>query len=128
MSTKCSLCDCGLGRFDNYGTDQRPLCFDCSNNVTCAKCGKRISVDRQISSDKGILCRSCVNAESIRPVDPLLDDDDLAASDESFDPINGDPFETHLEYFQRIGRYPESVPGTKERFLLKFESFLIFPI
>lgn len=65
MINKCATCDSILGKFDNYGTAENVLCFDCANELKCSRCNKVIPISSQRSSKEKIICQDCIKIEEL---------------------------------------------------------------
>jgi hypothetical protein len=61
----CKSCGKNVGSFDNQGTKDNPVCFDCANkNTVCCKCGMAVSISDYVSDDGKKYCRSCFDQHS----------------------------------------------------------------
>jgi hypothetical protein len=43
----------------NYGSDDHPLCFDCSNKIKCADCKAVVEFKDQLKLNNEVLCPKC---------------------------------------------------------------------
>ncbi len=59
MSAVCSRCKTIIGGFNNYGTAENPLCFECAKESKCAHCGAQLDVQDQIRYKGKTLCKQC---------------------------------------------------------------------
>lgn len=65
MSRRCSNCAKSLRLFENYGTSDFKLCFECANNIKCTDCSSVIGIDNLKFLNKEIYCENCFKTRTI---------------------------------------------------------------
>jgi hypothetical protein len=55
----CVKCKRKVGGLSNYGSNEKPFCYDCVNLIPCDNCGLILTIDAQITLNGKKLCRTC---------------------------------------------------------------------
>jgi late competence protein required for DNA uptake (superfamily II DNA/RNA helicase) len=61
MGGRCIQCNAHAGSLENYGTEERQLCFSCASSRSCSVCGRTTPVADQVMHENKIYCASCMN-------------------------------------------------------------------
>lgn len=99
MAKQCNLCKKKIGAFDNQGSDEIPLCYDCAHmKSTCENCQKQVDLVELLGNPNSRICRQCREQLSEEERKRKIEEDEKKAAEAQKKlPKKANPLETFLK-------------------------------